>query len=121
MTSPSLGNRPPDWDRIAGCVIGVWLALVAVVALRWHPIPLYTVESDVIGTYIPAARELAQGHIRAELYQSKGFGYPLLLAGAARLTGGDYFLAAKVVNFADGLPGAHRPDLLFHGVLSASG
>src|SRR5262245_54382935 len=110
-----------SWNRIAACVLAVWLAVVGVVTFGFHPIPLYSVESDVVGTYIPAARDLAHGRMRAELYQSKGFGYPLLLAGAARLTGGEYFVASKIVNVAAGFAGAIFTFLLFRGLLGAAG
>jgi len=110
-----------SWNRIAACVIAVWLAVVGVVTFGFHPIPLYSVESDVIGTYIPAARDLAHGQMRAELYQSKGFGYPLLLSVAAPMTGGDYFLASKIVNVAAALGAAVCVYLLFRGFLGAAG
>ena len=116
---PHLGIGPRAWDRIAAGILAVWLVVVLAVALRWHPTPLYSVESDVIGTYIPAAQGLRHGEIRADLYQSKGFGYPLMLAAAARLTGDDYFLAAKIVNVASSVVGAVFTYLLLRGFLGA--
>jgi len=80
------------------------LALGLVLAL--HRVPLYGVETDLIGEYIPAARELRAGHPTAAHYATKGFGYPLLLAAAGAAAGGDDFLGAQILNVAAAVAGA---------------
>jgi len=66
--------------------------------LLFHPIPLYGTETDLVGEYIPAGQELARGVLHAERFSTKGPGYPLLLALAAPVSGGDWFLAARLLN-----------------------
>ena len=73
---------------------------MAVVVLLFHTTPLYTVETDLLAEYVPAAREIRTGHLTAEHYSTKGFGYPLVLAAASTATGGDEFLVARLLNLA---------------------
>src|SRR5512134_3580958 len=116
---PALALAGRTWDWVATGLVAIWFAGVLATALLWHPTPLYTVETDLIGAYIPAAQGLRQGEVRAEHFQSKGFGYPLLLAVTARLSGDDYFLAAKLLNVASSAVGAAFTYLLFRGFLGA--
>jgi 4-amino-4-deoxy-L-arabinose transferase-like glycosyltransferase len=81
--------------RQVALFVALWALLLMVVVGLWHPTPLYTAETDLIGEYVPAARELMSGQINLAHYTFKGPGYPLLLAGAARLFGGDPALAAR--------------------------
>lgn len=53
------------WDRAAAVLLAVWLAGVLWTSLAWHPTPLYSVESDTIGEYIPAARSLGLASLLA--------------------------------------------------------
>ena len=90
------------------------------VTLARHTTPLYAVETDLIGEYIPAARDLAAGHLRAEHYQFHGFGYPLLLAGVGRVCGGDLWLAARLLNVAAAAAGAAAAFALVAGFLGGA-
>jgi tetratricopeptide (TPR) repeat protein len=87
-------------SRAAGAIVILWTAVMAVVVLALRATPLYTVETDLLAEYAPAAREIRSGHLSAEHYSTKGFGYPLLVAAAGAATGGDDFLAARLINLA---------------------
>jgi tetratricopeptide (TPR) repeat protein len=84
--------------RHAGIAVALYTLVLLAVTLAAHPTPLYFVETDLVGEYIPAARALASGRIAAEHHAFKGPGYPLLLALATPACGGDAFLAARVVS-----------------------
>lgn len=73
------------------------LALLGV-TLRWHATPLYGVETDLLGDTVPAARALRQGHITPGTFLFRGPGYPLMVAAGTLVTGGDEFLAARLLN-----------------------
>ena len=96
-TGPDLD---PGTDRAAARVIAMWTALLALVTLAAHAIPLYFVETDLLGEYIPAARELWRGAITGAHYTFKGPGYPALLALASAACGNDAFLAARLLSVA---------------------
>ena len=100
-------------------LLAVWLAAVLWTTLAWHPTPLYSVESDTIGEYIPAAQDLGRGVLSPAHYQSKGFGYPAGLAAVAILTRGDHYLAARLLNVAAAVAGATFAGLLFRAFLGA--
>lgn len=85
-------------ERHAPRAVLAYTLVVLAVAVFLHPTPLYYVETDLVGEYIPAAHALAEGRLALEHYTYKGPGYPLILAGAGTLTGGDYFLAARIVS-----------------------
>jgi Flp pilus assembly protein TadD len=68
--------------------------------LAFHPVPLYGTESDLLGEYIPAARELGRLTIVPAYFTTKGPGFPALLALTAPFARGDMFLAARAVNAA---------------------
>jgi len=107
------------WGRTAALLLAIWCAAVLWTTVVWHVTPLYSVETDTIGEYIPAAQSLMLGHLPAEHYQSKGFGYPAALAAVSVLTGNDFFLAARLLNVACGVLGAAFAYLLFGAFLGA--
>jgi 4-amino-4-deoxy-L-arabinose transferase-like glycosyltransferase/Flp pilus assembly protein TadD len=83
-----------------GLLILLHAAVILAVALLLHPTPLYFVETDLVGEYIPAARDLLAGRLNPERYAFKGPGYPALLAAASIPCGGDLWLAARVLGAA---------------------
>ena len=89
-----------SFDMLAALAIALFSAALAWVVFARHPVPLYQVETDLLGEYIPAARELLRGVIDPTHYTSKGVGYPLLLAAASALCGGDFWLGARAINLA---------------------
>ena len=88
------------FDWIAAAAIALFTAFVGWFVLARHAVPLYQVETDLLGEYIPAARALLEGVIDPAHYTSKGVGYPLLLAATGALCGGDLWLAARLLNGA---------------------
>jgi tetratricopeptide (TPR) repeat protein len=101
--APRLGVEPPTWLPLAVAIAGA-LALLAFQLFRHH-LPLYGVETDLIGDLIPAARALRTGRIEAAHYEFKGPGYPLLLAVAGAVVRDDW-LAARLINVACAAVGA---------------
>jgi tetratricopeptide (TPR) repeat protein len=95
--------RPLPWAP--GILLAATLAL-AYVVLRLHDTPFYGVETDLIGDFVPAAHALRAGHVNAVNFQFKGPGYPLLLAVAGALCGGDDWWAARLLNLASAATGA---------------
>ena len=93
MTTRSTPNRPPlaavPWPalsrRAAGIVVLGWCGVLLAVTLLAHPTPLYFVETDLVGEYLPAARELARGVIDPAHYSYRGPGYPAMLAAVTAL------------------------------------
>jgi tetratricopeptide (TPR) repeat protein len=83
---------------VAPAIIWLYTFIAALVAFLAHHTPGYGVETDFLTDFAPAARSLLAGKLEAPLYQFHGFGYPLLLAVFSRVTGGDLFAAAKVLN-----------------------
>ncbi len=82
-----------------------WLALatIAVYGLYWayqaftlHRLGNYGVETDFYWKYGPAAAALKQGRVLIENFDSKGWGYPLVVAAVSFL-GLDLFQAGQVV------------------------
>src|SRR5205085_2652646 len=67
--------------------------------------PLYGVETDLLGDFIPAARALRAGQLAAAHFEFKGPGYPALLAVAGMLVGDDW-LAARLLNVLGAVAGA---------------
>src|SRR6267378_4655101 len=82
----------------AAIVIAIWTLGLVVVAVFAHPTPLYFVETDLVGEYLPAARELAAGTLNLSHYAFKGPGYPLLLAWLSAPFRGDVALAARILS-----------------------
>jgi hypothetical protein len=103
--------------RLALGTLGAYLLVLLWVNLVLHTVPTYFVETDLMGDYIPSARALLAGHMQAGQYLFKGFGYPLLLAGAGTLCGGDFYLAARLLNVAAAIAGAWFSFLLFRRFL----
>lgn len=92
---------PSPWPALspagAAVVAGLWALGLAAVNLLLHPTPFYNVETDLIGGYLPVARELASGRLDPSHYAFKGPGYPLLLALLSRPLGGDVYAAAMIL------------------------
>lgn len=86
-------------------LLGLYGAILALVLFVIHRTPLYGVETDLMGEYIPAAEELLWGTITPAHYGTKGFGYPLLLAGVSWLCGGDAWIGARVLNLMAAVAG----------------
>ncbi|MBI1797969.1 MAG: glycosyltransferase family 39 protein [Candidatus Eisenbacteria bacterium] len=100
---PPVASSPPatparPLDRVAALAIALWSAAMLAVALIAHRTPLYGVETDLLGDYAPAARELLHGVVRPERFEFHGPGYPALLAVASPLAGGDPWIAARILN-----------------------
>jgi len=92
----------PGWPALpvpaAAAIALAWTAVVAAVAVLAHPTPLYTVETDLVGEYLPAARQLLAGVVDPAHYAFKGPGYPLLLAVLAGFLRGDVLAAARLLS-----------------------
>ena len=103
--SRNLANGSPEdspaldvAERWGVPAIGLYTLVVLGVTVFLHQTPLYLVETDLLGQFIPAARELAAGVLVPAHFTYHGVGYPLLLAGLAPLCGGDSYLAARVLS-----------------------
>ena len=94
-------SASPAWPalsrRAAMLVVGAWCAVMIAITLLFHPTPLYFVETDLVGEYLPSARELAKGIVSPGSYSYRGPGYPALIALTAPLFGGDLWTTARVV------------------------
>jgi hypothetical protein len=97
-TPPPPPERSTTIDRIAAALIATWSAAMLAVVLVIHTTPLYGVETDLLGDYALAARELLAGTLKPERFQFHGPGYPALLGLASLLTGGDLYRAARELN-----------------------
>ena len=98
--SPASAGVPRKSDATIG-----WLALAAIAAygIYWaiqaftiHRIGNYAVETDFYWKYGPAAAALKQGRVLIEHFDSKGWGYPLVVAAFSFL-GLDLFRAGQLV------------------------
>ena len=97
----SIGRAAPraaQLERWAAPAIALYTLLLVAVGVLLHPTPLYFVETDLLGEYIPAARAIAAGLLDPSHLAFHGPGYPLMLAGLAPLLGGDYWLAARLLS-----------------------
>ncbi len=112
-------GTPRHHDRWAAAALLVVVLALLTVTLRWHATPLYGVETDLLGDTVPAARALRQGHISPGTFLFRGPGYPLLIAGGSFFTGGDEFLAARLVNVAAAGAAATAAYLLFRAFLGS--
>jgi tetratricopeptide (TPR) repeat protein len=104
---------------------GLWALVAATlglafVVLKLHGTPFYGVETDLIGDLVPAARELRAGHVSAAHFEFKGPGYPMLLAIAGALSGGDDWWAARCLNLASAAAGAWFALLIARRFLGAA-
>ena len=113
------------WTRwIAYTAIAVFAIYWGVKAFIVHRIGNYGVETDFYWKYGSAARDLLQGRINIDNYDSKGWGYPAAVA-LVSLLGFDTFRAAQVLGLLSALTAAallyriHR-SLLGPGVALAS-
>src|SRR5262245_25786597 len=89
------------WEpQVALAALLLYSAIASWVALVAHRAPGYGVETDLLTDFAPAARVLLEGRLDASLYQFHGFGYPALLALVSLPVGGDFFLAARLLNLA---------------------
>ncbi len=85
------------WTRhVAYGLIALYGLYWAVTAFTRHTIGNYGVETDFYWKYGPAARDLLRGVISIENYDSKGWGYPLVVAAVSFL-GFDIFRAGQIV------------------------
>lgn len=80
--------------------------------LAVHRTPLFGVETDLLGDSVPAARALRAGEVTPQSFLFRGPGYPLMLAAASALAGGDEFLGARLLNVAAALAAAAAAFLL---------
>jgi hypothetical protein len=86
------------WTRwIAYALIAAFGIYWAVTAFARHTIGNYAVETDFYWKYAPGARDLLRGIVSIEHFDSKGFGYPVVVA-LVSLLGLDLFRAAQVVS-----------------------
>src|SRR5262245_58473914 len=121
-------SRPPpvsfsdrECDRRDAPCLGLAPVALLVLVLADHGTPLVGVETDLLGDSIPAAHARVAGRITADTFQFRGPGYPLMLAGGAPLTGGDEFLAARLINVAAAVAAAGAAYLLFRAFLGSLG
>lgn len=98
MNSATAAPWPVLSPRAAALVAALFTLAALVVNVVAHPTPLYTVETDLVGEYLPAARELLRGVLDPAHYAFKGPGYPLLVAAAAAPLGGNVDLAARLLS-----------------------
>lgn len=107
--TPPADTRPTGstrWTRwIAYALIGIYGIYWAVTAFSQHQFGNYAVETDFYWKYGPAAKDLLRGIVSIENYDSKGWGYPLLVA-AVSLFGFEVFRAAQVVALLSALTAA---------------
>ncbi len=109
-----------ETDRWAFAVITAFAGAMLWISLAGHPTPLYDVETDLIGDYIPAAKGLLAGHFDPHHFEFRGPGYPVLLAATIPLTGGDAYLAARMLNVAAAAAAAAFAYLLIRAFLGGT-
>ncbi|HEU5311806.1 MAG TPA: hypothetical protein VFV24_10165, partial [Candidatus Eisenbacteria bacterium] len=104
-------------DRFQRQAPVIAFALLALFASYWgvkifteHRIGNYAVETDFYWKYGPAARDLLQGRVDIANYDSKGWGYPAVVA-LFSLPGLDPFRAAQILALLSALAAAW---LVFH-------
>ena len=94
---PQRSLVPASWvSGAAWGALALYALYWAVNAFRAHTIGNYGVETDFYWKYGPAARDLLRGAIDIANYDSKGWGYPAVVALLARL-GLDVFRAGQVI------------------------
>jgi len=82
--------------RLAVASILIYAVYWALKAFTLHHVGNYAVETDFYWKYGPGADGLRHGRVLIEDFDSKGFGYPLVVA-AVSLLGFDLFRAAQLV------------------------
>jgi Tfp pilus assembly protein PilF len=97
---PDLESAGPALSsRHAAMLTVAWSFVMLAISLFGHATALYTVETDLVGEYLPAARELASGVLPPpQRFSFKGPGYPLLIATLAAPLRGDVALAARILS-----------------------
>jgi Dolichyl-phosphate-mannose-protein mannosyltransferase len=120
VTRPRARSRAADssWlERFRIQIPAIAIALLALFAAYWgvkifteHRIGNYAVETDFYWKYGPAARDLLQGRIDIANYDSKGWGYPAVVA-LFSIPGIDPFRAAQILGLLSALVAAW---LVFH-------
>ncbi len=94
------GAAPPAatrWTRwVAYALIAFFTIYWGVQAFTLHRLGNYAVETDFYWKYGPAARDLQHGVIDIQNYDSKGWGYPAVVA-AVSMFGFEIFRAAQIV------------------------
>jgi len=83
------------WKIALGSIV-VYGLYWAYQALTVHRLGNYAVETDFYWKYGPAAAALKQGRVLIEHFDSKGWGYPLVVAAVSFL-GLDIFRAAQII------------------------
>ncbi|HET9250808.1 MAG TPA: glycosyltransferase family 39 protein [Candidatus Eisenbacteria bacterium] len=119
-TSPRAGTggaAPAMAERFRRQAPAVAFALLALYASYWgvkafteHRIGNYAVETDFYWKYGPAARDLLQGKVDIANYDSKGWGYPAVVA-LVSVPGIDPFRAAQILALLSAVVAAW---LVFH-------
>lgn len=104
--SPRLSARTRAHDAVAGILLAVASLVLGRVVFQLHRVPFYGVETDLLGEYIPAARDLLAGRLPLDALIARGPVYPASLAMSSWLTGGDFYLAARIVSFGSALVAA---------------
>src|SRR5262245_46787649 len=128
MPSAAAGSATPQIPPSRGGAVAAMAVLAVagvallVVVLGYHRVPTFGVETDLIGDLIPAARALRAGHATAANVEFKGPGYPLMLAAAGALLGGNDWAAARLLDVLAAIVGAwfaYRIALRFFGEAAA--
>jgi 4-amino-4-deoxy-L-arabinose transferase-like glycosyltransferase len=100
--APGAATASRPWIALspqsAAWVAGLWTLALVLVNLLAHPTPLYEVETDLVGEYLPAASQFVRGVLDVSHFTYKGPGYPLLLAVFAAPFHGDVALAARLLS-----------------------
>lgn len=92
--APHVSTRWTRW--VAYGMLALYAAYWAVKAFTVHRIGNYAVETDFYWKYGPAARDLLHGRVDIANYDSKGWGYPAVVA-ALSVLGLDPFRAAQIL------------------------
>ncbi len=91
-------ERTARWTpRLAYGLIALYGLYWAYKAFTLHHLGNYAVETDFYWKYGPAAAALKQGRVLIEHFDSKGWGYPLVVAGISFL-GLDLFRAGQLAS-----------------------
>lgn len=109
-TAPFAERFRRQAPAIAVALLALFAAFWGVKALTEHRIGNYAVETDFYWKYGPAARDLLQGRVNIANYDSKGWGYPAVVA-LFSLPGLDPFRAAQILALLSAVAAAW---LVFH-------
>lgn len=95
MTSPTASRRLVDHPAAGVVFAGLFACAILALALRFHTIGDYDVETDFLATYVPQAKQVLAGSIPIDDY--RGPLYPILLA-ACSFVSADFFRAGIVLS-----------------------